>query len=449
MFILYLFPKYFGGLMKKVAFYTLGCKVNQYETEALTGIFEKEGYNVVAFDEKADVYVINTCTVTNLSDKKSRQMIRRAKKCNDESIVVVVGCYAQTASEEVSKIPGVNLVIGTKERSKIVEHIREIEGGKNKLNLVKDIMKTRDFEELGVDVYKERTRAFIKIQEGCSQYCSYCIIPYARGPIRSRNKENILTEVRKLSQNGYKEIVLTGIHIASYGKDIKTTSLIDIINSVHEIEGVERIRLGSIEPSTITESFINAVKDLKKLCPHYHISLQSGCDKTLERMNRKYLTNDYRKSIELLRENIVDVAVTTDVMVGFPGETDEDFEQTYAFLEEISFSSMHVFKYSARKGTPAALFPEQVSPQKKEERSNRLIALAQKNMLEFNKKHIGRSLPVLFEQVVKNKEGYMEGLTPNYIRVICNGNKELEGKDVNVLVKQAVDDYMIGELRYT
>ncbi len=432
--------------MKGVAFCTLGCKVNQYETEALSGIFRKAGYNVVDFEEEAEVYVINTCTVTNLSDRKSRQMIRKAKKNNKNSVVIVVGCYAQTAPEEVSKIEGVNMVIGTKDKGKIIEYIKEMETGGDKLNFVEDVMKVREFEELGVDVYRERTRAFIKIQEGCNQFCSYCIIPYARGPVRSREEKNILNEITSLARKGYKEVVLTGIHIASYGKDIKTTSLIDIVKKVHEIEGIERIRLGSIEPTLINEEFIESIKSLKKVCPQYHLSLQSGCDRTLKRMNRKYTTQDYRKSVALLRENIKDVAITTDIMVGFPGETDEEFEETYRFLQEIFFASMHVFKYSPRKGTPAATYPNQVSPEKKEERSNMLINLAFDMKVSYNKGYIGKVLPVLFEQEVKEMEGYVEGLTPNYIRVVCEGNGELEGKILNVLLKETVSDYMTGEI---
>ena len=288
--------------MKKVAFYTLGCKVNQYETQALANIFKDAGYKIVDFSEIADIYLINTCTVTSLSDRKSRQVIRRAKKLNSDSIVVVAGCYAQTASEEVSKIEGVNLVVGTKDRSKIIQYINEIENKKEKINAVGNIMEQKTFEELGLGIYKERARAFIKVQEGCNQFCSYCIIPYARGPIRSRSEENVIQEVKKLVDSGYREIVLTGIHIGSYGMDTKTTSLIELIKKVHEVDGIERIRLGSIEPNLISEDFIKTVKNLKKMCPHYHISLQSGCDETLKRMNRKYTTLEYKNSIYNLRK---------------------------------------------------------------------------------------------------------------------------------------------------
>jgi len=433
-------------LMKKVAFYTLGCKVNQYETEAISAMFEKEGYEIVDFEDKADIYVINTCTVTGLSARKSRQMIRRAKTNNEDSIVVVVGCYSQTSPEEVEKIPGVNVVVGTKERSKILDYIREIEKGKDKLNAVGNIMSARDFEELPLDSYKDRSRAFLKIQEGCSQYCAYCIIPYARGPIRSRPPEDVIREVIRLSEAGFKEIVLTGIHIASYGKDIKESSLLDIIRKVHEVDGIQRIRLGSIEPTIITEEFVDAVSRLNKLCPHYHISLQSGCDDTLKRMNRKYTTNEYRRGVELLRKNIKDVAITTDVMVGFPGETDAEFEETYKFVQEIAFAQMHIFKYSPRKGTPAAEFSNQVDAKVKEERSKMLIELSKKNMFEFNNRHIGRVMPVLFEQEVKSKKGFIEGLTANYIRVVCKGQHDSLGEIVKVKLKQALEDYILGEI---
>lgn len=433
--------------MKKAAFYTLGCKVNQYETEALTEIFEKDGYAIVDFEEKADVYVINTCTVTNLSDRKSRQMIRRAKKSNEDSIVVVVGCYAQTAPEEVSKIPGVSLILGTKERSRILDYIHEIkEGREDQINAVNDIMGTRYFEQLQVESYKEKTRAFLKIQEGCSQFCSYCIIPYARGPIRSRQPEEVLEEVGKLAAAGFKEVVLTGIHVASYGKDIKNTSLIDIIRRVHEVEGIERIRLGSIEPTTITEEFVAAARELDKLCPHYHISLQSGCDTTLKRMNRRYTAEEYKKVVDRLRENLGDVAITTDVMVGFPGETDAEFAETLRFLQEIQLYQMHIFKYSPRKGTPAATYSGQVPSEKKDERSNTLISLSSRNTLDFNQQHVGKILLVLFEQDVKEKPGFIEGLTTNYIRVLCEGSTDMNGKILSVRIEKAEEDYVVGVL---
>ncbi|HHV99276.1 MAG TPA: tRNA (N(6)-L-threonylcarbamoyladenosine(37)-C(2))-methylthiotransferase MtaB [Clostridiaceae bacterium] len=433
--------------MKRVAFYTLGCKVNQYETEAISELFVNEGYEVVDFDSVADVYVINTCTVTGLSDRKSRQIIRRAKARNENSIVVVAGCYSQTAPGEVESIPGVDLIIGTKERSKIVDFVREVEKEGKKLNVVGNIMEVKDFEELEIETYHERTRAFIKIQEGCNQFCSYCIIPYARGPVRSRNEINILREVKRLADAEFKEIVLTGIHIASYGKDLKNTSLLELIKKVHEVDGIERIRLGSIEPRIITKEFVDTIAKLHKVCPHFHVSLQSGCDEILKRMNRKYTTSEYREAIRLLRENIPDVAVTTDVMVGFPGETDEEFEKSYKFLEEIAFAKMHVFKYSPRKGTPAYSFKDQVPAQKKEERSSRLIELSDKNTLAFNRKFIGRVMPVLFEQQISFRgEDYIEGHTTNYIRVLCKGDNNLKGKIIGVRLKEPVEDCVLGEI---
>jgi threonylcarbamoyladenosine tRNA methylthiotransferase MtaB len=435
-----------GAEMKKVAFYTLGCKVNQYETEAITELFEKEGYQVVEFEDKADVYVINTCTVTNLSDRKSRQMIRRAKSKNEDSIVAVIGCYAQTAPDEVLNIPGVNLIIGTKDRGKIIDYINEIDSKEDKLDKVNNIMGVRDFEELKVDAYKERTRAFLKIQEGCSQYCAYCIIPYARGPIRSRAPEDVLKEVEKLASAGFKEVVLTGIHLTSYGKDIKTTTLLDIIQKVHKAEGIERIRLGSLEPTVINNDFINTAKNLKKLCPHYHLSLQSGCNETLNRMNRKYTVEEYKNSVELLRTNFADVAITTDIMVGFPGETEEEFQQTYNFVNEISFAGTHIFKFSPRKGTPAATLPNQVSPDKKEERSNMLIKLGREKTIDFNKKFLGSTVAVLFEQLSNADKNMVEGMTANYIKVLCTGSEQLKGKIKNVVLESISEDYVLGRL---
>lgn len=432
--------------MDKVAFYTLGCKVNQYETEAMSEIFENLGYETVDFGKKADVYIINTCTVTGLSARKSRQMIRRAKTLNEKAIVAVVGCYPQTSPEEVSGIPGVDIIIGTKERSRIMEYIQRVRDHGAKVNAVSNIMNNNSFEELRIDKYKGRTRAFIKIQDGCSQFCSYCIIPYARGPVRSRLPEDIMAEVFKLSKNGFKEAVLTGIHIASYGKDLEDIGLLDLIKKIHEVEGISRIRLGSIEPSTITEEFAAAAGNLHKLCPHYHISLQSGCDETLKRMNRKYTTEEYKNVIKLLRDNVEDVSFTTDVMVGFPGETDEEFETTYQFLQEISFAQMHVFKFSPRKGTKAANLTGQVDSVVKEERSLRVLRLSAENTLEFNRKHTGRIMPVLYEQGIKSMEGFYEGLTPNYIRVLCRGKDNMKGRIIETCLLEAKDDYVLGEI---
>ena len=434
------------GRNKTVATYTLGCKVNQYETEALTEIFENAGYETVNFEEKADVYVINTCTVTGLSARKSRQIIRRAKTENAESIVVAVGCYSQTAPEEVMEIPSVDLVLGTKDRAKILDFVSEIAINASRINAVGDIMTERSFENLAVTKYSDRTRAFLKIQEGCTQYCSYCIIPYARGPVRSRQPQEVLEEVGKLADSGFKEIVLTGIHVASYGRDLKNTSLLEILKQVHEIDGIQRIRLGSIEPTTITREFVETAAAMDKLCPHYHISLQSGCDATLKRMNRKYLTADYRNGVRLLREKIADTAITTDVMVGFPGETEEEFEATYRFLEEINFAQMHVFKYSPRKGTPAADYKDQIPSEVKEERSRKVLELADESTHRFNTQFVGRSMPVLFEQEVKTMEGFVEGLTANYIRVVCKGDNVIKGQIKKVKLLAVNENYLTGEM---
>ncbi len=413
---------------KTVSFYTLGCKVNQYESEAVSSIFEQNGYEVVSFEQNSDVYIINTCTVTNLSDRKSRQAIRKAKKTNPDSIVIVMGCYAQTSSEEVLKIPGVNMVIGTKDRGRIMEYVERIEAGECRINAVDNIMASRAFEELKLSTYKERTRAYLKIQEGCSQFCSYCIIPYARGPIRSRKPDDILEEVRHLSDSGFLEIVLTGIHLASYGRELEDTNLLDIIEKIHSIEGIKRIRLGSIEPTTITKEFVEAAGRLQKLCPHFHLSLQSGCDKTLTEMNRKYNTDEYRKSVELLKNNIPDVAITTDLMVGFPGETEEDFIKSRDFAEEIGFSKIHVFKYSPRKGTPAAEMKNQVSPEEKERRSEIMLSLSDELEKKYLERYVERNMEVLYEQEMHGEDGYIEGLTNNYIRVMAKGDISLKGK---------------------
>ena len=307
-------------------------------------------------------------------------------------------------------------------------------------------MKNSGFEELRIDRYKGRTRAFIKIQDGCSQFCSYCIIPYARGPVRSRLPEDIMAEVVKLAESGFREVVLTGIHIASYGKDLKNISLLELIKRIHAVEGIARIRLGSIEPSTITAEFAAAAGSLEKLCPHYHISLQSGCDGTLKRMNRKYTAGDYEKVVGLLRGNVRDIAFTTDVMVGFPGETEEEFEKTLRFLEKMAFAQMHVFKFSPRKGTPAASMKGQIDADTKEERSGRVLKLSAENTLRFNGRYLGRVMPVLFEQEVKSRAGFFEGLTPNYIRVLCKGNDNLRGRILDVRLVEAEDDCVLGEI---
>lgn len=447
------------GRKKTVGMFTLGCKVNQYESESIARLFEDSGYETVPFEHKADVYVINTCTVTGLSARKSRQMIRRARTQNSDAVVTVIGCYPQASPDEVAQIPEVDIIIGTKDRANIVKYVEQFTQQHEKLKLVDNIMDTREFEELGVDTYKGRTRAFLKIQEGCSQFCTYCIIPYARGPIRSRDPERIIEEVKKLSENGFKEVVLTGIHLESYGKDFKNAGqnfnmfkhrqpLLDIISRIHEIEGICRIRLGSLEPNIITPDFVRDAANLPKLCPHYHISLQSGCDETLKRMNRKYTAREYKNAVELLRENIPDVAITTDIMVGFPGETEEEFEKSYEFAKSIGFASMHVFKYSPRKGTPAANFPNQTDPVVKEERSKKMIELSSKMAFSFNARFAGRKMDVLFEQECETNKEMMEGLTANYIRVLCRKipAEQFEGNIKRVRITKAYEEYVTGDI---
>ena len=431
--------------MKKVAFYTLGCKVNQYETEAMSELFKKENYEVVGSEDYADVYVINTCTVTHMSDRKSRQYIRRVKKTNPNSIIAVVGCYSQVSPEEIIDIEEVNVVMGTNDRNKIVEVVKDL-SIKDKLSTVDDIMKVRKFEEMQVTETQGRTRAFLKIQEGCDRFCSYCIIPYARGPIRSREIENIINEVIELANRGYKEVVLTGIHVASYGRDLKEQNLtiLNVIKEINKIDGIERIRLSSVEPLLMTDEFIKEMASMTKVCPHYHLSLQSGCDETLKRMNRKYTTEQYREIVKKLRKNIPNVAITTDIIVGFPGETNEEFKITYEFLKEIELAQMHVFKYSPRKGTPAATMENQIDPQIKQLRSEKLIKLSKLNFEKFASKFIDKTLPVLFEQ--KIDENHYEGLTSNYIRVIVKSESDIEGKILNVKIAKVKDEYIEGNL---
>ena len=362
--------------MKKAALHNLGCKVNAYETEAMQHLLEEAGYEIVPFTQKADVYVINTCSVTNMADRKSRQMLHKAKKNNPDSIVVAAGCYVQTSEKEVLNDLSVDIVIGNDRKHDLVRLLEEYS-----LDSVNDTVDDindgkHDFEELFIDQTKEHTRAFIKVQDGCNQFCSYCIIPYARGRVRSRRFENVIAEVERLAANGFKEVVLTGIHLSSYGVDFEeATGLLELIQAVNAVKGIERIRLGSLEPKIVTEHFASELSKLDKICPHFHLSLQSGCDATLKRMNRKYTTKEYERGCELLRKYFVHPAITTDVIVGFPGETDEEFEQTKAYLEHIHFYEMHIFKYSKRKGTRAAVMPDQIDEQVKAARSEKLIAL--------------------------------------------------------------------------
>ncbi len=429
--------------MKKVAFYTLGCKVNQYETEAMSELFLNSGYEITDYDGFADIYVINTCTVTGMSDRKSRQIIRRAKKSNPDSFVIVAGCYSQVAPDEVLKIDGVNLVLGTKDRGDIVR-LYEDNIGNQKQSMVEDIMKCHTFENLSLSSFAERTRAYIKIQEGCNQFCSYCKIPYARGPIRSRDFDEVIEETKRLSQKGFTEITYVGIHIASYGLDTKSKGLAELLCEANKIGGIKRLRLSSIEPMTLNEEFAQKIKGLDKLCPHFHLSLQSGCDETLKRMNRKYTTDEYYKIVEGLRHHFPEVAITTDIMVGFPGETDEEFENTCKFAEKVAFADAHVFQYSPRPETPAAKFENQVSPNVKEARSKRIMEICKNSKRAFMEQFLGNTKEVLFEQVAKG--GYFEGKTANYQNVLVKTKEDLTGQYKKVLLKEIKGDNFIGEI---
>ena len=431
--------------MKRVAFYTLGCKVNQYETEAMLELFEKEGYEKAETEDYADVYVINTCTVTHMSDRKSRQYIRRMKKKNPDAIIAVVGCYSQVSPEEILSIDEVNLVMGTNDRKKIVEEVKKIDASR-KVSTVDDIMKVKAFEEIEINKTNGKTRAFLKIQDGCDRYCSYCIIPYARGRVRSRDLESIVKEVENLAANGYKEVVLTGIHVASYGKDIKETDikLLDVIKQINDIEGIERIRLSSVEPILFTDEFVEAVSTMDKVCPHYHLSLQSGCDETLKRMKRRYTTEEYKAIVDRLRAAIPNVSITTDVIVGFPGETNEEFDKTYEFLKDIELTHMHIFKYSPRKGTPAATMENQVDPSTKHERSEKLLQLNEENFNKFGQKMLDKEFNVLFEQKVGDNK--YEGLTENYVKVIVESDNDISEQILKVKIKDVKNEFLEGIL---
>ena len=428
--------------MKKAASFALGCKVNQYESEAIAELFQEKGYEIVGIDEEADVYVINTCTVTNFGDKKSRQLIRKVKRQNENAIVAVVGCYAQTAPQELMKVEGVNLVIGTKDRAQIVEMVENYKTEHGVENHVSDIMKERVFEPLSIQKLANRTRAYLKIQDGCSQYCSYCIIPYARGPIRSRDPQDVLAEVKRLAENGFKEVVLTGIHVASYGKDRHDTSLLEILRQVHEVEGIERIRFSSIEPNVVTEEFAQAIADMPKVCDHFHLSLQSGCDKTLKEMNRKYDTEKYRQAAATLRKYLPEVALTTDIIAGFPGETEEDFQASYDFAKEIGFAKIHAFPYSPKRGTPAAARKDQLLNAVKAERSHRLIELSDKMADDFIQAYVGKEVEVLYERAIG--EGIYEGHTTNYIKVKGTSDKDLTNVICKTKITKAENEELFG-----
>ncbi len=434
--------------MKKAALHNLGCKVNAYETEAMQQLLEEAGYEIVPFSEKADVYVVNTCSVTNMADRKSRQMLHKAKKLNPDSIVVGAGCYVQTKEQEAVSDLAIDIIIGNNKKHELVplidEYIAKRENAHDDLfteNAVIDINDNKqEFEELFLSKTAEHTRAFIKVQDGCNQFCSYCIIPYARGRVRSRSIENVLAEVNRLSQNGFKEIVLTGIHLSSYGVDCDD-NLLHLIQEVHKVDGIERIRLGSFEPRLITEEFASELSKLEKVCPHFHLSLQSGCDETLKRMNRKYTTEEYVRSCELLRKYFDHPAITTDVIVGFPGETEEEFENTREYLEKIHFYEMHIFKYSKRQGTRAAVMENQVPDEIKTKRSSILIELGNRMSKEYRDYYIGMDKEVLFEEKIKlSGKEYFVGYTKEYVKVALETQENVENKLITGKIVEPLSD---------
>ena len=440
--------------MKKAALHNLGCKVNAYETEAMQQMLEMAGYEIVPFGERADVYVINTCSVTNMADRKSRQMLHRAKKQNPEAVVVAAGCYVQTKEQEAIVDEAIDIIIGSYKKHELVSRLDEFFRDHGKIDAVLDINdRNQEFEELYMDKPSEHTRAFIKVQDGCNQFCSYCIIPYARGRVRSRNIESVLEEVTRLAENGYQEVVLTGIHLSSYGVETGD-SLLHLIQEIHKVEGIQRIRLGSLEPKVVTEEFAEELSKLEKVCPHFHLSLQSGCDATLQRMNRKYTAEEYEKGCEILRKFFEHPAITTDVIVGFPGETEEEFATTREFLERIHFYEMHIFQYSKRQGTRAAVMKDQIPENIKKIRSADLISLGDKMSKEFRAFYLGREEDVLFEEEVQfsslvqetsktNEEisgKFYVGYTREYVKVVKYSTEPLENRIVKGTLTKMLND---------
>ena len=415
---------------KKVAFVTLGCKVNQYESNAMAQKFIDNNYEICDIEDSPDIIIVNTCTVTNIADRKSRQLLRKAKETNPNAVVVACGCYVQVAKDKVDNIDKIDISIGNSEKKDIVQIVENYINQNEMINEIVDVNKEKDFSEMGLVTFTEKTRATIKIQDGCNNFCTYCLIPYARGRVRSRNKENIIKEVEEIAKKGIQEIVITGIHIASYGLDfIDNYRMIDLLEDLNKIDGIIRIRLGSLEPSLITDEFTKRLSKLDKICNHFHLSLQSGCDETLKRMNRKYTTGEFRQVVDRLRKAFKDVNLTTDIIVGFPGETEEEFEKTYNFLKEIKFYKMHIFKYSPREGTPASKMPNQVDGKIKEERSQKLIELSDKNQDEYNIIYFSKPLEVLFEE---QKDGVWTGYTSNYVKVSYKSCENLENQILKI-----------------
>lgn len=444
--------------MKKAALHNLGCKVNAYETEAMQEMLEKAGYEIVPFKEGADLYVINTCTVTNIADRKSRQMLHRARKMNPDAVVVAAGCYVQAKEKEIQVDDCIDIVLGNNKKQNLIEALEEYErthnadcnvtenekNVKNQENdrkaeiKMEEIGKTKEYENLHLTKPGDHTRAYIKVQDGCNQFCTYCIIPYARGRVRSRSMEDVTEEVRTLAENGYKEVVLTGIHLSSYGIDFdKERHLLDLIRAVHQIEGIERIRLGSLEPGIITEEFAEAISKLPKMCPHFHLSLQSGCNATLKRMNRRYTSEEYAERCGILRKYFENPALTTDVIVGFPGETEEEFEASRNFVDSIDFYETHIFKYSRREGTKAAVMPDQVSEGKKSVRSAEMIEMGEQKRRAYEESFIGKEVEVLVEEEIeRNGEIFWTGHTKEYIKIALQSRENLR----NCIVKVQIED---------
>jgi len=424
----------------KAAFYTLGCKVNQYDTQMMSEKLIQAGYDICSFDDIADIYIINTCTVTQISDKKSRNIISRARRLNPQSIIIVCGCFSQVSPDEVAKIEGVNIVLGTKNRVDIVEYINKF---KNNKKQIIDATNEGTLEKEIITSFSEKTRAILKIEDGCRNFCSYCLIPFARGKITSKPIKQVINEATQTAKNGYKEIVLTGIHLSSYGKDLDNVDLADAINAVNEIEQIERIRLGSLEPRIITEDFLQKISSAKKLCPSFHLSLQSGCDTTLKAMNRKYTTDEYKKAVTLLRNTYEDCSITTDIIVGFPGETDNHFNETIEFVNDIRFSKIHIFPFSVRKGTKAETMSDKVTKQIKLQREKALSSIEVEHRLLFNQNMIGKNVSVLVENYT---DGICNGFSKNYINVKFRAEKDVCNSIVNVKITDADENNLYGML---
>lgn len=442
--------------MPKVAFYTLGCKVNQYDSEAMAALFKERGYDVVSFNETADVYVINTCTVTHQGDAKSRKLIRRARRNNQDAVVVVAGCYAQTSPDEVKSIPGVDLVLGNNHRDAVVDLAEIARGADEPLCMVENLFRVQgrdQFQELPIDSFAGRSRAVIKIQDGCTEFCTYCIIPYARGMLRSRRPGAVIAEVRRLVENGFKEVVLAGIHMGAYGQDLGgDVDLAQLLRYLVEIDGLERIRLSSIEPMDVGEELLEVMAESPKLCRHLHLPVQSGCDEILARMKRRYTTVQFRDLVNRARELMPEIAITTDLMVGFPGETEEHHRRSFEFAAEIGFSRMHVFPYSARRGTPAASFPDHVDPAVKKRRVDEFLQLGREMAMAYHRRFLGREMEVLVENEPDETTGFCQGYTDNYIRVVFDpgkaglDGKALGGKFVTVRLESAGAEVVHGTL---